>query len=340
MLRRVAIGGVAVLACVALPCATLSAATLRTATVISSNTVRLSDLFADLEPGQDKVLGPAPAPGLSIQVGGGQLIAIADQYGVDWLDQSASALATITRAGRVLDKSYFADLVEKNLPDIGAGGVSVDLFDFHPITVPPDDPKPVVLSDLNWDQHSGRFSATIYRAQPTGDITQDSFMLTGAIHAARKVLVFSHAMQTGAVITPSDVQINDSYTGAANAKTYANETDVDGMTLANTVLAGEPVLDRDLHRTILVHKGDPVLIAFSAPGIHLAATGRALEDGGAGQYMRALNPATAMIVTGRVINSSEIEVEPGSTAIPSDSNTLRRLTASARGNSRADMSLR
>ncbi|WP_230975539.1 flagellar basal body P-ring formation chaperone FlgA [Acetobacter garciniae] len=340
MLRRVAIGGMAAMACVALQCAPLSAATLRTATVISASTVKLSDLFADLEPGQDKVLGPAPAPGTSIQVGGGQLIAIADQYGVDWLDQSASALATITRAGRVLDKSYFADLVEKNLPDIGVGAVSVDLFDFHPITVPPNDPKPVVLSDLNWDQHSGRFSATVYRAQPTGDITQDSFMLTGAIHAARKVLVFSHALQTGAVITPADVQINDSYTGTPNAKTYANEADVDGMTLANTVLAGEPVLDRDLHRTILVHRGDPVLIAFSAPGIHLAATGRALEDGGAGQYMRALNLATAMIITGRVINSSEIEVDPGSTAIPSDSNTLRRLTASARANTRADTSLR
>ncbi|MBB2176074.1 flagellar basal body P-ring formation protein FlgA [Gluconacetobacter johannae] len=320
--------------------AAVSAATLRSATVITSDVVRLSDLFADLEPQQDKVIGPAPGPGATIHVGGRQLIAIADQYGVDWLDQSPSAMATITRAGRVLDREFFAGLVQKSLPDIGPGPVSMDLADFHPITVASDDPKPVILSDVDWDQRTGRFSATVYRTHPTGDITQDSFLLTGTVRAPRRVLVFSHSLAAGAVISSSDVSIDESYTGYATAKIFMDGAEVEGMTLLHPVVAGEPVLERDLHRTLLVHKGDPILIAFTVPGVHLTATGRALEDGGSGQYVHALNLASSMIVTGRVANASEIEVDAGSGAVPSDPNMLRRLTASARANARSDLSIR
>ncbi|MBB2189454.1 flagellar basal body P-ring formation protein FlgA [Gluconacetobacter azotocaptans] len=320
--------------------ATLSAATLRSATVITSDVVKLSDLFADLEPRQDKIIGPAPKPGASIYVGGRQLIAIADQYGVDWLDESPSAMATITRSGRVLDKEFFVGLVQKSLPDIGTGPVSIDLADFHPITVASDDPKPVVLSDVDWDQRTGRFSATVYRTHPTGDITQDSFLLTGIVRAPRRVLVFSRSLPAGAVISASDVNIDESYTGYATAKIFTDETEVDGMTLLHTVVAGEPVLERDLHRTVLMHKGDPVLIVFTAPGVHLTATGRALEDGGNGQYVHALNLASSMIVTGRVAGASQVDVDAGSGAVPSDPNMLRRLTASARANTRSDLSIR
>ncbi len=307
------------------------AATLKTASAITASTVRLSDLFSDLEPGQDRVLGPAPAPGTSIQVGGAQLLAIADQYGVDWIDQSASAQVTITRAGRVLDKDYFINLVRQNLPDASGEPVSVDLIDFHPIAVSPDDPKPVTLSDLNWDPRSGRFTATIYRTQTTGDSTQDSYLLAGTIHAARRVLVFSHALQSGSVVSMADGTMDYANTGRAQDRTYTDEADIDGMTLTHSVMAGDAVQERDLHRTVVVHKGDPVLIVFTAPGLHLTASGRAIEDGGKGQYVRVLNLASNMIVTGRPNNASEVVVEAGSSGMPSDAATLRRLTTSSRG---------
>ncbi|GAA4491633.1 flagellar basal body P-ring formation chaperone FlgA [Gluconacetobacter tumulicola] len=340
MSARVAIAGVFALALMAAGATHARAATLRNAAIITSGTVRLSDLFADLEPGQDRPLGPGPAPGASIQVGGAQLIAIADEYGVDWLDQSPSAMATITRASRILDQAYFADLIRQNLPDLGNGPVSIDLRDFHPMMVAPDDPKPVVLSDVKWDQRSGWFSATAYRGQPTGDITRDSFMLTGVIHAARRLLVYAHALPAGSVISASDVQLDESYAGHIGSRAFTNEADIDGMTVTRGVVAGSAVLDQDLHRTVLMHKGDPAVITFAAPGVHLTATGRALEDGGAGQYVHILNLSSSMIVTGRVVSASEIEVEAGSNPVPSDSNTLRHLTTSSRDASRADLSLR
>lgn len=308
----------------------LFAATLRTATTVTSDTVRLSDLFADLEPGQDRVLGPAPLPGNSFVVGGRQLLAIADQYGVDWMDQSATAQVTIARAGRVLDRDFFINLVKRNLPDLGEGPVTVELGDFHPMTVAADDPKPVVLSDVDWDQKSGRFSATVYRSHPLGDITQDSFLLTGVVHAAQRVLVYTHALSAGAVLAAADVRVDESYTGHTGSGAYTADANVEGMTLLHSVMVDEPVLERDLRRTVVMHKGDPIMLSYTSPGLHLSATGRALEDGGAGQYVHALNLASKMILTGRVVNGSEMEVDTTSGAVPSDGNALRRISASSR----------
>ncbi|GAB6969139.1 hypothetical protein JCM25156A_31780 [Komagataeibacter kakiaceti JCM 25156] len=317
-----------------------SAATLRNTSIVTTDNVKLSDLFADLDPGQDRVLGPAPAPGGSIHVGGRQLIAIADQYGVDWLDQSPSALATVTRSGRVLDRDFFIDLIRKSVPDVGSGPVSIDLVDFHPMIVAPDDRNPVIMTDVDWDQKSGRFSATVYRTHPIGDVTQDSFLLIGTVHASQTTLVFSHPMAAGSVISPQDVRIGESSTEYTSGRIFTDETEVDGMTLLHDATTGEPVLDRDLHRTILMHKGDPILIVYIVPGIRLTATGKALEDGGAGQYVRALNLSSNMVVTGRVAGPSQIEIETGSAAVPSDPNTLRRLATSSRANTRANLSLR
>jgi flagellar basal body P-ring formation protein FlgA len=325
---------------VTLPAAATWAATLRSTSVVTSNFVKLSDLFDDLDPGQDKVIGPAPAPGTSVQVGGRQLIAIADQYGIDWLDDSPSALATITRSGRILDKEFFSDFVQKYLSDDGTDPLSIDLSGFHPMMVAPDDPKPVTMSDVDWDQKTGRFSATIYRTHPTGDVTQDSFLLTGTVRAAQRLLVFSHSLPADVAISPSDVRMDETYTGHATTGTFTDEAAIDGMSLVHNVVAGAPVLDRDLHRTVVMHKGGPIMIAFTVPGIHLAATGRALEDGGFGQYVRALNLSSGMIVTGRVTGESEIEVDATSSAVPSNPSTLRLLTASARAGMRADSSFR
>ncbi len=306
------------------------AATLRSSSMISASTVRLSDIFSGLEPGQDRVLGPGPAPGTSIQVGGQQLIALADQYGVDWEDQSSSASMTITRAGRILDEAYFIALIRKNLPDLGEGPVSIALHDFHPMMVSSDEAEPVVLSDVKWDQRSGWFSSTVYRAHPSGDLTSDSFMLTGVVHATQRVMVFTHSLPAGSVITSADVRMDESYAGHIPSRAVTDESEAEGQTVSRGVVAGAAVIAQDLQRTVLMHKGDPVLISYVAPGLRLSIAGRVLEDAAARQQVRALNEASGMIVSGRVMDSSNVEVELTSHPVPSDPNTMRRLSASLR----------
>ncbi|GAB6853269.1 flagellar basal body P-ring formation chaperone FlgA [Asaia astilbis] len=305
-------------------------ATLRHASTIASGNVRLSDIFAGLEQGQDRVLGPGPTPGKTIEVSGQQLIAIADQYGIDWEDQSANASMTIMRSGRVLDESYFNALVRKNLPDLGNGPISITFHDFHPMTVSTDEADPVILSDVKWDQRSGWFSSTVYRAHPSGDLVSDSFMLTGVIHATQRVLVYTRSLPAGSAITAADVKLDESYSGHLPLRAVSNETEVEGLSVSRGVVAGAPVVAQDLQRTVVMHKGDPVLISYLAQGLRLSIAGRAMEDAGLKQQVRALNVSSGMIVSGQVTDSGNISVELSSHPIPSDPNTVRRLAMSAR----------
>ncbi|WP_438383686.1 flagellar basal body P-ring formation chaperone FlgA [Asaia sp. BMEF1] len=318
--------------CFAASAGNARAATLRHATTIASDTVRLSDIFAGLEPGQDRILGPSPAPGGAIEVSGQQLIAIADQYGIEWEDQSASASMTIMRAGRILDESYFNALIRKNLPELGDGPISITLRDFHPLTVSTDEADPVVLSDVKWDQRSGWFSSTVYRAHPTGDLASDSFMLTGLIHATQRVLVYTRSLPAGTVISASDVRLDESYSGHLPSKAVSNESEIEGLSISRGVVSGAAVIAQDLQRTMVMHKGDPVLITFASPGLRLSIAGRAMEDAGARQQVRVLNESSGMIVSGRVVDGSNIEVELSSHPVPSDPNTARRLAMSSRNN--------
>lgn len=303
------------------------AATLRSSVEIQGDQVSLSDLFDGLDPGQDRVIGPAPPPGKSIQIGGYQLIAIADQYGIEWEDQSSTASLTLKRSGHVLGREYFSDLVRKNISlDKEQNGFFVDIDSFKPIIVDAREENPVSLSDINWDKKTGKFTATAYLSHPTGDKLIDSFVLRGTIKMRQPVIVYNTSHQAGYVMQGSDMHVEPDYSGKIplSAQALPDPDNIVGMSLSHAVAAGEPILATDLRRVTLVHQGDPVLITYNSPGIRLTATGRALEDGGSGQFIHALNLGSKMIVQGKVMASGEVRVDASSTAIPAKSKEARQ----------------
>lgn len=316
-------------------CALLShvsdAALLRNSVTVSSNVVRLSDLFTGVDATQDQVLGPAPPPGVTVYVGGRQLIAIADEYGVDWLDQSSTAQVRMTRAARLLDRDYFVRLLQEHLPALQDSPGIVDFDDFHPFFVAADDRNPVSITDINWDKRSSHFTATIYRTHPTGDVTKDSFLLRGFVRPALPILVFTHPMAAGSAITAGDVRLDSSYDRAQTGlKPFTSEQEVDGMLLVRNVEEGKPVLRRDLQKHVVIQKGDPVLMSYSVPGLRLTATGRALEDGSRGQVIQVLNVGNKMILTGRVTNSSEVSIDTTSSPTPMGARLPRNMSVTTR----------
>ncbi len=307
---------------------TLMAATLRPSGVVHGSSVYLSDVFEGLGTGQDRLLGPAPAPGKSITIGGSQLIALADQYGVDWDDQSSSTSLTLTRAGHVLGRDDYAALVRKAISqDEGGGSVVVDVTSFTPLVAGENESDPATLMNLNWDHKTGLFSATVQPIHAVGEAVADSFPLRGSIRPVQPVMVYDHALPSGHIIQPDDMHIDPAFTGTVPplARSLPEPEQMIGMALVRTVGAGQPVQGTDLRRAVLVHRGDPVLLSYNSTGIRLTATGRALEDGGSGQFIHALNLGSRMVLIGKVTASGEVRVDASSTAIPPDSEEVKRL---------------
>src|ERR1700709_2787045 len=69
---------------------------------LSSPVIRLSDLFDDAGPQSQRILGPAPAPGMRIVVGPDQLAAIAAAYQVPWQPDGSEPQVVLASPGRTL----------------------------------------------------------------------------------------------------------------------------------------------------------------------------------------------------------------------------------------------
>lgn len=301
------------------------AATLRPSGTIKGGSIYLSDIFADLRPGQDRVLGAAPDPGKSIYIGGTQLIAFADQYGVDWDDQSSSSSLTLTRVGHKVNKSEYEALVKKLFTQQQASGpVTVYADEFPSLIVPENEDDPLKIEHFEWDRDSGKFTAKV---MPTQSLTGESYPLKGTIRMAQAVLVYAHSLPSGHILQDSDMVVDQNFSKdiPVGAMNLPEPGQIVGMALVRGVVAGGAVQTTDLRKANLIHHGDPTLISYSVPGIRLTATGRALEDGGSGQYVHVLNLGNHMILTGKVIGTAEVRVDASATAIAPDTDEAKRL---------------
>src|SRR5581483_8362742 len=93
---------------------------------------------------------------------------------------------------------------------------------------------------------------------------------------------------------------------AGNSGAITSITALSGMEARRFLHAGEPVRPDDVRRPILVTKGSTVTMTFEAPGIVLTAVGRAMSEGGMGESVVVLNPASYRQITGVVTGPGQV----------------------------------
>jgi flagella basal body P-ring formation protein FlgA len=87
------------------------------------------------------------------------------------------------------------------------------------------------------------------------------------------------------------------------------------MALRHNVAAGSPMPLADLGHPVLVHKNSAVVMVLDAPGLSLTAQGIAAEDGGRGELIRVVNPASRAVVTAEVTGPDRVRVTGGQPTI-------------------------
>jgi flagella basal body P-ring formation protein FlgA len=121
-----------------------------------------------------------------------------------------------------------------------------------------------------------------------------------------RIVVPAHDIARGEVIADSDL----SYLTVANGPNVAGiVTSMDqltGLQARRVLRAGEPLRGGDVRRPILVTKGSTVTMVFDAPGVTLTAIGKAMSEGGLGETVTILNPASYRQITGVVTGSGQV----------------------------------
>lgn len=289
------------------------AASLKPMTTLHAPVVRLDDLFRDAGPEADRVLGPGPGPGGRIVVESTQLAYIARRFGVDWHPTGPGDRAILDRPGRPL---ALAEVMAPLRPALIGAGASpdcdIDLGAFTPPLVPPEAGFSAVITGLQYDPQSGRFTAMLTLTGPTMD--EINVNLAGRAEATLQVPVAIGRLAAGTVITASDLRMARLRVSDLTRDVARRIQDAVGLQLRDQVADGQPLPRVELERPLLVTKGARVLMLLDSPGIALTAEGQALDAGAEGDQIRVQNPLSHAVMQAEVMADGRVRVAPG--AVP------------------------
>lgn len=151
-------------------------------------------------------------------------------------------------------------------------------------------------------------------------------LFAGPAHAqdasnGARVAVPAHDIERGDVITQDDLVVQTVAADRIRPGIVTAAANLTGHEARRLLRAGEPIRADDIRMPILVAKGSTVTMTFSAPGIVLTATGRAMTDAGMGETVIVQNPASlrqvSCIVTGAgAVRAAEATSAPQAVANP------------------------
>ncbi|GAB2182802.1 flagellar basal body P-ring formation chaperone FlgA [Roseibium sp. LAB1] len=135
---------------------------------------------------------------------------------------------------------------------------------------------------------------------------------TAAVHAAGGVdlPVPRQTIQAGTEISHQDL-IERSFPGRT-AQQFAVSThrgQLVGMVARRTLLPGQPVPINSVEKPVLVRRGEPARLVFREQGLVIIMQVEALQNGGAGNFVRVRNVDSGLVVSGRVQEDGTIRVE-------------------------------
>ena len=293
-------------------CAATSAeaATLRPVTTLHGPSVRLRDLFDNPGLDGDRVLGPGPAPGGRIVVEAPQLGAIARQFEVDWRPASAADRAVLERPGQPLARDDALAALRSALVGAGASpDCVIELAGFVPPLIPLGAvPRPLV-SQLDYDSRTGRFSALLSVA---GDGMEPlAVRMAGQVDSMVELPLAAARLLPGAIMRPEDVRIGRVSAASLRGEVIHGLHQIIGQQLTRPMVPGQPLTPADLTQPVLVKRGAIVRLRLESGGLAVTGQGVALESGAAGDRIKLRNPGSRNLLEGVVIGPDLVRVAPG-----------------------------
>ncbi|MDB5317838.1 MAG: flagella basal body P-ring formation protein FlgA [Rhodospirillales bacterium] len=278
--------------------------------VVDGETIRLADLFDHAGPRGDAVLGAAPAPGRRIIIEAAQLAAIARLHGLAWRPLGTNERVVLERPGRPVTREALMEPLRAELLALGVDPESeLDIPGLVPPMVPVQSIVQIAYEGSHFDPATQRFSTTLVILAEGQPSLRNR--LAGRALPTLPVVVATRRMVLGEVVGPGDAQLIRLRAERVRPGTAQHLDDAVGKQLRRPVGTGIALMSADLGPPTLVSRNDPVMLILEAPGLSLAAAGRAMGTGALGQVVPVMNLVSRLIVEGRVIGPGRVRVTPG-----------------------------
>ncbi|WP_019646476.1 flagellar basal body P-ring formation chaperone FlgA [Novispirillum itersonii] len=288
--------------------------TLRRATAISGDVVRVGDLFQSTTgkalPQERETVMAAPLVGAPIILDAVRLSDIAKRFGLIWTPGQANESATLTRETTTIGSTEIIAVLRQ---DLVARGMSEDAeveltSGLQTATIAAGEMGNIAVVDANFDRRTGRFAALVQTGSGNGDTKK--LRLAGRAVDTITVPVLSRALGRKDVIQVEDIQWTRMRSTELRDGTILDPERLIGQTAKRPLRAGDQLMLQDIERTVVVTKGQPVVMELVTPYMRLSANGVALEPGGVGDVVQVRNPQSNKVVSGVVTGAHQVRVTP------------------------------
>lgn len=123
-----------------------------------------------------------------------------------------------------------------------------------------------------------------------------------------KVVVVSHALPRGHVISARDIQLETRDLASLSGGYLLNPRDVIGQSLRRPIVIGAVITPAAIKPARAIRRGEKVTILARRKGIEVRMTGVALADGAPGELIRVRNILSKKIIQGIVTKYGEVMI--------------------------------
>lgn len=287
---------------------------------VEDDVVTLGDLFSGLAANADIPIARAPEPGRRVRLSAQWLARVAKAYRVDWRPRSLAVEATVHRASHTVGEEQITAAIVDALKRRGVDGDVAVTLDSSNISLrlPTSVPASVAVSNLSYDASNHRFSVNVQA--PDADRPEASATLTGRVVRMVEVPVPARRIQRGEIVGKGDLEWVSMPARQMNRNHIVDAEEIVGKSARRPVRAGKPVRTTDVEKPRLVSKNGLVTLELRTARMQLTAKGRALDNGAKGEVVRVMNTNSNTTVTGVVVGTDTVSVQPQSTTLQSAQN--------------------
>jgi flagella basal body P-ring formation protein FlgA len=292
------------------------AASLNQTPTVTGPMIRLGDLFEGAGEQADTIVLEAPAPGMTDDLTSYELERIADQYGLDWERPTYLKRLTVRREGTAFALDDLHGMVLDAATEQGlTGDVEIKVYGskrglFLPVDASVAD---IEIQRFTLTDRMDRFTATLL--VPTGTGNPRSLNITGSLDEVRLVPMLTRVVAPGEIITQADIAWESYPAKRLSRNSVIDQQSMIGQTVRRPLRPGMPLRANDLKAPVMIEKGSMVKMTINAGALTLTASGRALQDGGAGDTIRVMNTKSKQSVEAQVLRPGLVKVTSNNLAL-------------------------
>lgn len=158
----------------------------------------------------------------------------------------------------------------------------------------------------NWQLFVKVGFTTPAHAPPAAAIAKPANTTTAFADGPHQVVVAATNLQAGQVLQPEHLKLDKLEVEKISKTHYLTLSGLEGQELVRAIRAGEPLRMSDLRQSVLVRRGDAVLMTVGSPTtFQISVKAEALQDGRLGEQIKLRNTESGRTLSGIVTGKGQ-----------------------------------